>query len=143
MIDQPPFRFVALDSQLDPGEVGGAIGSEQLQWLESVLRYREPARTILFVHHPGESASEGCRDFGSLFDLAAGCGHVQAIVTGHDHAYSLDRDRGVHLVGLPSAGFPFDPGDECGWVEANLRASDLELRLRAGGTSRVSRLRWR
>ena len=123
--------------------MGGAIGEDQLRWLESLLSAPGPARVILFVHHPGESSSEGCRDFDRLATLAEKFRHVQAIVTGHDHAYSLGHARGVHLIGLPSAGFPFDPGEPCGWVEASLRSGGLDLRLRVAASSRADRLRWR
>ena len=70
VVEQPPFRFVQLDSQIAPGQVGGEVGDEQLAWLERLLQSALTLRTILFVHHPGESSSEGCRDFKTLLDIA-------------------------------------------------------------------------
>lgn len=129
MVDQPPNRFVMLDSLIDAGEVGGEIGSEQLAWLESTLSNAPPMRTFLFVHHPGRSASRGCRDFGALIRLAESYRCIQAVVTGHEHEFSLGRARGVHRIGLPAAGFPFDAGVPCGWIEASLSSESIELRF--------------
>ena len=143
VIDQPPNRFVMLDSQIAPGVVRGEIGCDQLGWLGSLLANAPRRRTIVFVHHPGESSSEGCRDFDALARLAQSCPGVQAIVTGHDHEFSLGRIGEVHLIGLPSAGFPFDPGTDCGWVEAGLSANGLRLRYHGTISTSGHRLDWR
>ena len=143
VVEQPPNRFVMLDSQIAPGVVGGEIGGDQLGWLGSLLADAPRRRTIVFVHHPGESSSEGCRDFNALARLAQSCPHVQAIVTGHDHEFSLGRVGEVHLIGLPSAGFPFDSGADCGWVEAGLSADGLRLRYRGTISASGHHLDWR
>lgn len=140
VVEQPPNRFVVLDSQIDPSAVGGEIGIDQLQWLRAVLEGSPSLRTILFVHHPGVSLSEGCRDFDALARLARNCGCVQAIVTGHDHAFSLDRCGSVHLIGLPSSAFPFYSGTDCGWIEAELSENALHLRFHGTGASSDHRL---
>ena len=143
VVEQPPHRFVMLDSQIAPGVVGGEIGADQLGWLGSLLADAPRRRTIVFVHHPGESSSEGCRDFDALARLAQGCPGVQAIVTGHDHEFSLGRFGDVHLIGLPSAGFPFDPGTDCGWVEAGLSRDGLRLCYHGSASTSGHRLDWR
>ena len=141
--DQPPYRFVMLDSQSSPGEVGGALGATQLQWLDRLLRAEPLLRTVLFVHHPGVSSSEGCRDFDSLTALAQRCRNVQAIVTGHEHSFSLAWAGDVPLVGLPAAGFPFTPQVPCGWIEARLASGGIVLLLHDANGVGHYRLRWR
>ena len=143
VVDQPPFRFVALDSLADRRDVGGELGTVQIEWLESVLSEAPDRRAILFVHHPGRSKSAGCRDFAALERLAARHRSVQAIVTGHDHEFSLDRAGGVHRVGLPATGFAFEPETPCGWVEARLSEACLDLRLRAAAHAARHVLAWR
>ena len=143
VVDQPPYRFVVLDSQADPESVGGEIGAGQLEWLEGLLARSAGMRAIIFLHHPGESLSEGCRDFGSLIRLAARSASAQAIVTGHDHAFTVGKLDSVHLIGLPSTAFPFLPGGDCGWVEAALSEDALQVRFRGTRSSTRHLLRWR
>lgn len=143
VVEQPPYRLVALDSQRDPGEVAGEVGPAQLRWLESSLRDAKPARTILFVHHPGQSVSEGCQDFDRLVAVAEGCAGAEAIVTGHDHEFTLGEAGRLHHVGLPATSFPFAAGRECGWIEAALDPLGMRLRLRSPQGSRTHRLDWR
>ena len=143
VVEQPPNRFLVLDSQIDPESVGGEVGPEQLEWLRTEIALSEHLRTILFVHHPGRSISEGCKDFDALARLARGCASIQAIVTAHDHALSVTRREGVHLIGLPSSAFPFIDGTDCGWIEAAFCAEGLRLSFHGTGGSSKHRLDWR
>ncbi len=143
VVEQPPIRFVVLDSQINPDSVGGEVGSEQLAWLQTVVASSPYLRTILFVHHPGRSISEGCRDFDDVARLARSRASVQAVVTGHDHTFSVDRSGSVHLIGLPSSAFPFIAGTDCGWVEAVLSEYGLRLSFHGTGGSSEHRLKWR
>ena len=143
IVEQPPYRFILLDSQIHPHEIGGEIGIAQVDWLDDVLRTGTPLRTVLFVHHPGVSTSEGCRDFDSLTQVAVRHRSVQAIVTGHDHEFSLGRVRGVHWVGLPATGFPFTSGTPCGWIEADLSVGGLALHVHGSSGSSSHHLDWR
>ena len=143
VVEQPPFRFVALDSSIDPHTVGGKIGRAQLSWLDEVLASERQYRTIVFIHHPGESSSEGCSDFSDLVQLAHRQQCVQAIVTAHDHAYRLERIGEMHHVCLPALGFPFEDQTPTGWIEAVLGRAYIELRLRGPGRPTVTRLPWR
>ena len=143
VVHQPPFRFVQLDSQIDLQEVGGEIGDQQLEWLDQVLRAESSPRTILFVHHPGESTSVGCRDFGRLAAIAEHHRCVEAIVTAHDHAFALERVSHVHRIALPAAGFPFDPQVDCGWIEARHARDGLSLAFHGQDGTTSYRLAWR
>ncbi len=142
MVDQPPFRFVLLDSQIDSSTVAGEIGADQLAWLDRVLESGPSLRTIVFLHHPGESASEGCLDFGDLERLADRHQCVQAVVTGHDHQFSLGRVDGVHRICLPAVGFPLDRHVKCGWVQAELSAAGLQLRVHGAVEPALHDLSW-
>ncbi len=132
VVDQPPFRFIVLDSQSSPEEIGGALGSAQLAWLSAILSEQETV-TVLFAHHPGVSASEGCADFDALLNVAAAHAQVKAIVTGHDHEFGLTRSDGMHLIALPAAGFTFRPQAPTAWVEASVSLDGALLKLRAAG----------
>lgn len=143
VVEQPPFRFVQLDSLSAPGEVGGEIGVEQLEWLEGVLDSGARLATILFVHHPGESSSMGCRDFKALVSLADRCAVVRAIVTGHDHAYGVRRIGGVDHIMLPAAGFSFDAESDCGWIEANLGPHMQEIGFHGSRSFQYHLFAWR
>ncbi len=143
VVEQPPYRLVALDSQRSCGEVAGEIGPAQLRWLEGSLRAARPARTILFVHHPGHSVSEGCQDFDRLVAVAESCAAAEAIVTGHDHEFTLGVAGRLHHVGLPATSFPFASDRECGWIEAALDPLGMQLRFRRPHRSSRHRLDWR
>ncbi len=143
VVEQPPFRLVALDSSIDTGTVGGEIGGAQIAWLEALLASAPDAKTVIFVHHPGQSSSEGCADFQDLADLAQRQHCIQAIVTGHDHEYGLGRVGAVHHLRLPAVGFPFQGGIPTGWVEAAPASAGIDLRLRGALAPSLAHLPWR
>lgn len=143
VLEQPPFRLIALDSSIDAETVGGEIGSAQLAWLEDELEAKPCAPTIVFLHHPGESSSEGCSDFSDLIPLVERRHCVQAVVTAHDHEYRLGRIGGVPHVHLPAVGFPFEEHTPTGWVSAVLGRTGIELQLRGSGNPAVTHLPWR
>ena len=143
VVEQPPFRLVALDSSIGTHAVGGKIGGEQLAWLEELLVSQPCAQTVVFVHHPGESSSEGCSDFDDLARLAQRRRCIQALVTAHDHEYRLGRIGEVRHICLPAVGFPFSDNTATGWIEAQLGSSGIDLRLRGAGTGSFTHLPWR
>ncbi|MDE0620379.1 MAG: metallophosphoesterase [Bryobacterales bacterium] len=143
VVEQPPFRLVALDSSIDSQTVGGEIGRAQLAWLEGELEAEPRSLTIVFLHHPGESSSEGCSDFSDLVGLARRRKCVQAVVTAHDHEYCVGQVGGVHHVRLPAVGFPFEERASTGWIAAVLGRAGIELRLQGSGSPAVTHLPWR
>lgn len=142
IVDQPPFRLVALDSVSVEGDVGGEIGTDQLEWLDGLLARTQPRLTFLFVHHPGESTSEGCRDFQDLQAIARSQNTVRAIITAHDHEFAVARAGGHFLIALPALGFPFDPATQCGWIEACCSAEGARLYPRGRLSGPVRSLFW-
>lgn len=143
VVEQPPFRLIALDSSIDAQTVGGEIGSAQLAWLEDELEAEPRAPTIIFLHHPGESSSEGCSDFSALIRLVERRQCVQAVVTAHDHEYGVGRVGEAHHVSLPAVGFPFEEHTPTGWISAVVGRAGIELQLRGSVSPSVTHLPWR
>ena len=143
VVEQPPFRLIALDSSIDTESVGGEIGGEQLAWLDDELAAAPRASTIIFLHHPGESSSEGCRDFSDLARLVSSRQCVQAVVTAHDHEYGIGQAAGVHHIRLPAVGFPFEEDTPTGWIAAVLGRAGIELQLQGSERLAVTHLPWR
>lgn len=130
VVDQPPYRLITLDSHIAPDVVGGELGSSQIAWLEKTLASSPARRTVVFLHHPGVSASEGCRDFALLQQVAIAHPTVQAIVTAHDHAFGVGTVQGLPCIALPATAFAFRRNCHRGWIEARLSADRLTLRFR-------------
>ena len=133
VVEQPPFRLIALDSSIDAQTVGGEIGSAQLAWLEDELEAEPRAPTIIFLHHPGESSSEGCSDFSDLIRLVERRQCVQAVVTAHDHEYGVGRVGEAHHVqpargGIPVRGAHAYGMDLCGGGPSRHRAAIAGIR---------------
>lgn len=143
VVEQPPYRLVALDSSIDARTVGGEIGGAQLAWLEDELEAEPRAPTIVFLHHPGESSSEGCSDFSELVRLVQRRRCVQAVVTAHDHEYGVGQAGGAHHVRLPAVGFPLEEHAPTGWIAAVPGRAGIELQLRGSGSPAVTHLPWR
>lgn len=143
VVEQPPFRLIALDSSIDAQTVGGEIGGAQLAWLEDELEAEPRAPTIIFLHHPGESSSEGCSDFSDLVRLVQPRRCVQAVVTAHDHEYCVGQVGGVHHVRLPAVGFPFEEHTPTGWIAAVPGGAGIELQLQGSGNPAATHLPWR
>lgn len=143
VVEQPPFRLISLDSSIDSQTVGGEIGGAQLAWLEDELEAEPGAPTVICLHHPGESSSEGCSDFSGLVRLVQRRRCVQAVVTAHDHEYCVGQLGGVHHVRLPAVGFPFEERTPTGWIAAVLGRAGIELQLRGPGSPAGTHLPWR
>ena len=143
VVEQPPFRLIALDSSIDARTVGGEIGGGQLAWLEDELEAEPRAPTIICLHHPGESSSEGCSDFSGLVRLVRHRRCVQAVVTAHDHEYRVGQVGGAHHICLPAVGFPFDEHTPTGWIAAVLGRAGIELQLQGSGSPAATHLPWR
>lgn len=143
VVEQPPFRFVQIDSQSAPGEIGGEIGVDQLDWLEHMLKSGTGLATVIFVHHPGESSSAGCRDFDAVVGIAERFPAVRAIVTGHDHRYGVRRIGSVDHIALPAAGFSFEEESDCGWIETALGPHTQEIRFHGSRSYQHHLFTWR
>ncbi len=102
-------RLVGCDTTV-PGSPGGALGRDQLQWLERVLS-DEPARpTLLALHHPPVAAGIvamdeiglAAADASSLEALLEAHPQVRAVTCGHVHRTAATTFAGRPLLLCPS-----------------------------------------
>ena len=106
------WHLIGLDSHI-PGQVEGALGERQLQWLGEELRSHAERPTVLFVHHPPFAVGSawvdalGLRDAESLLKVAAGAPQVKAICAGHVHQQCDRRMGNLQLLTTPSVVLQF------------------------------------
>jgi Icc protein len=107
VVDDHPVRLVLLDSVI-PDHPGGRLGSDQLAWLEEVLRTGPERPTVIAVHHPPFRTGITHMDDMGLEDreaLAAVVGryrHVHAVLSGHLHRPIMTRWAGTVAITVPS-----------------------------------------
>jgi 3',5'-cyclic AMP phosphodiesterase CpdA len=107
IVDDHPVRLVLLDSVV-PGRPGGQLGSEQIDWLEEVLRTGNERPTVIAVHHPPFRTGIVHMDGMGLDDgeaLAAVVGRhrqVHAVLCGHLHRPIATRWAGTVAMTVPS-----------------------------------------
>jgi Icc protein len=113
--DGQSVRCWILDSHLD-GEVAGALGPEQLQWLAEGLR--APANIadvhLVFVHHPAVPLGGTwmddmlLRDGDALIEVLTGSGApIGRVLFGHVHQPITATVAGLTLSSAPSTGYQF------------------------------------
>jgi len=105
---------LGLDTQI-PGEVPGRIGEEQVEWVRSRVRERQPRGAVLFMHHqPVELGIDwldriGVEDRAAFQQLLAEEPRIRLVSCGHVHHESSHRVGGAEIVTVPSTGLQFDP----------------------------------
>ena len=113
------WQVVMLNSQI-PGEVGGELGSEELEWLQSCLEEAASRQhfTLICLHHqpvPVGSAwidQQQLADSEAFFSLIDRFPLVRGILWGHVHQ-QLDTERhGVKLMSTPSSCVQFAPHND-------------------------------
>jgi 3',5'-cyclic-AMP phosphodiesterase len=123
-------RVIVLDSTI-PGDVGGALGSTQLAWLEAHLEEPTPRGNLIVLHHPCRLASPAhhypafiVREAAELEAIVARHrDRVVGVLAGHTHQANsapyggtlhvtapavlcqLDYFAGEQYVPIPGAGF--------------------------------------
>lgn len=111
------WRLIGLDTQL-PGEVGGRLGTDQLDWLRAELATHSSEPTVLFLHHlPIGTASPwldriGLEDAAALGKLFVAAPQVRLICTGHIHQELCGTLAGADVLATPSTGVQFRPDTE-------------------------------
>ncbi|MDP2241334.1 MAG: phosphodiesterase [Burkholderiales bacterium] len=114
VVEYHEVRLVALDTVV-PGEDGGALGSDQLDWLEATLAAGPHQPTLVFMHHPpvrtGTHYMDEIRlDQPSSERLARIIGRhpqVERITCGHVHRGMLARWHGTTVSICPSTAFQY------------------------------------
>ncbi len=123
-------RVIVLDSTI-PGDVGGALGSTQLAWLEAQLGDPAPRGNLIVLHHPCRLVASAhhypafiVREAAALESIVAQHGdRVVGVLAGHSHQANsapfggtlhvtapavlcqLDFFAGEKYVPVPGAGF--------------------------------------
>ena len=107
VVDDGPVRLLALDTHV-PGRDAGALGAEQLEWLQAQLA-RSPERpTVIFMHHPPIQTGLAIPDGIGLVDadafgaIIARHPQVERILAGHLHMAVQRRFHGTVVQVCPS-----------------------------------------
>jgi Icc protein len=114
--------LVGLDSRI-PGEDGGRLGSEQLEWLRERLAAHAGVPTVLFLHHPPVPTGHpvldgmGLHDADALAAVLADTPWVRAICHGHIHRAFESQLGAIPVLGAPSTAFQFPAHPDQGSYE--------------------------
>ena len=106
-IEDYPLRVVALDT-LVPGEGGGALCWERLQWLDRTLSRARDRPTLVLMHHPpfltGISRMDrlGLDGSAAFADIVRHHGQVERVACGHLHRPIESRFAGTVAGTAPS-----------------------------------------
>jgi 3',5'-cyclic AMP phosphodiesterase CpdA len=60
-VDDYPVRLIGLDT-VTPGDHGGGLCAQRLDWLEATLKERPDTPTLVFMHHPPFASAVGHMD---------------------------------------------------------------------------------
>lgn len=99
-------RLIALDT-LIPGEAGGRLCSQRLDWLQDRLDEQPNRPTILFMHHPPfrtgltKMDNMGLDGNAGLARIVRQHGQVEAILAGHLHRFITRRFAGTVAMTAP------------------------------------------
>lgn len=133
IIEQPPVRFVLLDSLMFVNKTPGWIGKAQREWLRLYLREASSMPTLIFFHHSLRDVDGDLLDWERVFPILYTNQQVKAVLYGHSHEYKHEERFGMHLINLPAVGYNFNDRDPVGWIDARLSATGGEFTLRAIG----------
>lgn len=109
------WQVISLNSQI-PGDPGGRLSNEELEFLESCLSGNPGRHALIAVHHHClESKSswmdtmiiENSRELLAIVDKYP---QVKAIITGHVHQVMDIKTASLRVLGVPSTCFQFTPG---------------------------------
>jgi 3',5'-cyclic-AMP phosphodiesterase len=122
-IELDGLRLVLLDSHV-AGQPGGAVGDEQLRWLDDVLSAGGDLTTIVAIHHPPfstgvtEMDAMGLADSSALAEVIVRHHHVALVVCGHLHRPIVTRFAGTVAMTAPSTSHQLHlelrPGEQVG-----------------------------
>jgi len=136
VIETPRANWILLDSLTKTNVVTGALGAEQLKWLDKALAERTDKPTLVMAHHnpqfeaPASGPWTGIEDTAELLELLGRHKQVKAFVFGHSHNWAISRRGDLHLVNLPPVAYVFSPEKPNGWVRSEVLDDGLSLELR-------------
>jgi 3',5'-cyclic AMP phosphodiesterase CpdA len=108
-VDLGQLRLVVLDSTI-PGEDPGALGPEQLDWLDAELAAAPDALTLVAMHHPPlvtgvrgwDELGLAAADRRALGDVIERHRQVRRLVAGHFHRTMTGDLAGRPVLSVPS-----------------------------------------
>lgn len=123
-----PLRIIGIDT-LEPGQVGGSIRPEKLDWIREALLHSEKPVLIL-MHHPpypfghADNPDMQCTDGSdALAEMIRKNARVAAILCGHLHLMTSSIFADVTALSAPSVApaFKLDIGDSklTGWCPSS------------------------
>jgi Icc protein len=113
VIDEHDLRIVALDTVV-PGESGGRLDSESMQWLDRILGAQPRRPTVLIMHHPpfktwiGHIDKVGLANPEILHSVVARHPQVERVLCGHLHRSIQVRFAGTIASTCPSPAHQID-----------------------------------
>jgi 3',5'-cyclic-AMP phosphodiesterase len=114
VVDEWPVRLIGLDTHV-PGQGGGELCGERLEWLERRLSEAPERPTLLFMHHPpfltGLAPFDqiGLAGADALSAIIARHRQVELIVAGHVHATMARRFHGTLAITCSSTAYQLLP----------------------------------
>ncbi len=133
------WRLILLDDFIPNTHThAGALGKDELAFLDNALEQSGPDNVIIFLHHqPVPVLSswmdgmmlENPEDFFSIVDCYS---QVRCIAWGHVHQEFRSSRAGVSLVGSPSTCIQFTPGSDA-YARDNLDPGYTVFELSPGG----------
>ena len=111
------WQIVLLDSTV-PGEVGGRLGTEELELLDALLAEAPGLHALVCLHH--QPVPIGCAwldeqmvaDAGEFFARLRRHPQVRMVLWGHVHQAFASESDGIALRATPSTCIQFAPGSE-------------------------------
>ncbi|MFU8789460.1 MAG: 3',5'-cyclic-AMP phosphodiesterase [Methylobacter sp.] len=109
------WQLISLNSQI-PGEPGGRLSVEELDFLESALKEYPDRHALIAVHHHCLETKSSWMDTmiiensGELWAIAERYPQIKAITTGHIHQVMDIQRAKIRVLGAPSTCFQFAPG---------------------------------
>lgn len=140
-IEAPHADWFVLDSLDRTNSTPGRMGDAQLKWLADQLDLNPKKPAVLVAHHypipkgetgPNKSALSDTKEF---LDVILPRKRVKAYVFGHSHRWEFSKIDDLHLVNIPALAWQFDPKQPRGWVDAQLQANGMQLKLQCLDTS--------
>lgn len=130
LIEGRDVDWILLDSLQATDVTPGRLGERQMRWLVEQLDAGDKPACVLAHHHPTTTpVGGGLMDTVVLFEILDAHPRVKAYIFGHTHRWKVADRNGIHLINLPPVAYPFNPGDPCGWVTAEVRGDGMQLEL--------------
>ncbi|HLS27324.1 MAG TPA: metallophosphoesterase [Opitutales bacterium] len=128
IVDTPNAYLFLLDT-LDPPNVSGILGEEQIEWIDKVLAQHSDKPVLLFGHHTPTGVGSGLLDVEKLFEVALAHKHAKAYFYGHSHRWEIKKHEDLHLVNQPATAHVFQEEQTQAYVHAHFAPDRVRLKF--------------